>query len=128
MNYFNLILPACCACFFNACANVFWKFEFSKNTFIFSGLESIIKVFFSINIIIGIIFYICSMLLFFYMLSNFKLSVIVPLTSLTYIFNLIAAYLIFHEKVSFLHLIGTLIIIIGIIILFQAPIIIEKNN
>jgi len=123
MSYVKLAVPIIFACLFNAVANTFWKYEFTQKPFEFNSISKIIQTFFSLNIIVGILFYIGSMLLFFYMLSNFKLSVIIPLTSLTYIFNLLAAYFIFHENVHTNNIIGTIIIIVGIAVLSQASIV-----
>lgn len=123
MNFLKLLLPVIFACLFNTAANALWKAEFMKRPFQFTDFSKLIAVFFSPKISIGILFYMGSMLLFFYMLSNFKLSLIIPLTSLTYVFNMVSAYFVFNEKISVYSLIGTLIIIIGIVILSQAPII-----
>jgi len=54
------------------------------------------------------------------MLSNFKLSAIIPITSLTYIFNIIAAVLIFKENINIMQATGTVVIIIGLLILSRA--------
>jgi len=105
----------------NTVANYFWKIELAKNPFDASSLGKILSTFFSLNIIIGIFFYITSMMLFLYMLTHFKLSIIAPLTAMTYIFNISMAYLLFREKVHAKGVIGAAVIIIGIIILSQTP-------
>jgi len=122
MEFIKIVIPALSACLCNTFANYFWKIELAKNPFDISSLWKIISLFLSLNIIIGIIFYIASMMLFLYMLSHFKLSLIVPLTVFTYIFNILMAYIIFHEKVYTQSIIGTIVIISGIIILSQTPV------
>jgi drug/metabolite transporter (DMT)-like permease len=102
------------ACFCNATANTLWKLQFDKNPFIIASLSDVIPTFFTLNIIGGVFAYICSMLMFFYLLSHYNLSAIIPLTCLTYIFNLIAAYMIFNERLNPNQLIGTAILIFGI--------------
>ncbi len=60
------------------------------------------------------------MLLFFYMLSNYKLSTIIPVTSMTYIINILVARFYFHESVGKIQILGTVIIILGLLILSRA--------
>ena len=126
MEFIKIVIPAFSACMCNAIANYFWKTELAKNPFNISSLSKIISLFFCFNIIIGIFFYIISMMLFLYMLSNFKLSLIVPLTVFTYVLNILSAYIIFREKIYTQSIIGTVVIILGIIILSQTPIGISK--
>lgn len=122
MNFIKMVIPIILACFCNACANTFWKIQFSRNKFTIDGISSIIKTFLSYNIIIGVLFYVVSMLIFFYLLSNYKLSEVVPLTALTYIFNILSAYYIFNEKISTYSIVGTVIIVTGVIVLSQNPV------
>ena len=126
MAFIKIVIPAFCACTCNAIANYFWKIELTKNPFNISSLSKIISLFLSFNIMLGIFFYIISMVLFLYMLSNFKLSLIVPLTVFTYILNILSAYIIFREKIYVQSIVGTVVIILGIIILSQTPIGISK--
>ncbi len=121
-NFIRLLIAAILACSCNAIANTFWKWHFIKQPLKINSLFDALHLALTPNIIVGIFFYIGSMLLFFFMISNYKLSLIVPLTSLTYILNLFVAYGIFHEKIYFQNIIGTLIVLIGIIILSQTPV------
>jgi len=52
-------------------------------------------------------------MLWFYIIKNFPFSIAYPLTSLTYIFGMIAAMLIFHESVSLVQWAGILCIMAG---------------
>jgi drug/metabolite transporter (DMT)-like permease len=112
----SLIIPVVLATFLNAIANTIWKLYFQKSEFPYTSLSSILELF-NIYIISGILCNIGSMLLFFYMLSKFDLSVIIPLTALTYIFNMLSAYYIFQESFDVYKISGMLIIIFGIGIL-----------
>lgn len=112
----SLIIPAVFATLLNAVANTIWKIYFQKGEFSYTSMASILGLF-NVYIMSGILCYVCSMLLFFYMLSKFDLSVIIPLTALTYIFNLLAAYYIFHESFDLYKIGGIFIIIIGICVL-----------
>lgn len=60
----------------------------------------------------GIVFAIAGVL-WLYMLKHFPLSIVYPLSSISYIFGMIAALLIFHEHVSWGQWIGVLLIMAG---------------
>jgi len=120
MSFRKLIVLAAIACICNTTANTLWKIQFNKKPLNISCFSDIIHTFLTANIIGGVFFYLFSMLLFFYMLSHFNLSVIVPVTSLTYVFNIIAAYFIFNEKLSINQLIGTGIIMLGLLVLSKS--------
>ena len=51
--------------------------------------------------------------LWFYLLKHFPLSIVYPLTSLSYIFGMAAAILIFHEQVNWVQWIGVFLIMAG---------------
>ena len=51
--------------------------------------------------------------LWFYLLKHFPLSIVYPLTSLSYIFGMAAAILIFHEQVNWVQWIGVCLIMAG---------------
>lgn len=123
MGFFNLLIPAILACMCNTGANILWKMQFDKSPISFWNLPVLVKSLLTVNIIGGICLYIISMGLFFYMLSNFRLSSVVPVTSLTYILNIAAAYLIFNEKITIHQGVGTIIIIIGLIVISKSPVI-----
>ncbi len=111
-----LLIPAIAATLLNTVANTVWKIYFQKNPLSIESLASIFQLF-NFYIITGIFCYIVSMMMFFYMLSRFELSIIIPLTALTYIFNMVAAYFIFHESFDIYKISGIMIILIGIFVL-----------
>lgn len=120
MFFIKLLIPAIIACTCNALANMFWKMRFDKVPLRFGSIQDIIGLITSPYIWTGVGCYGCSMLLFFYMLSNYKLSAIMPVTCMTYVFNIIIARLVFDESISKVQIIGTLIIILGLIVLSRA--------
>jgi undecaprenyl phosphate-alpha-L-ara4N flippase subunit ArnE len=63
----------------------------------------------------GICFGIAS-LLWMYIIKHFPLSMAYPLVSLSYVFGLIAARMVFHEDVGFSKWLGVMLIMIGCII------------
>jgi len=56
-------------------------------------------------------------LLWMYMLKNFQFSVAYPVTSIAYIFGMLAAVFIFHETIPATRWIGVGLIILGVIFL-----------
>lgn len=112
----SLFIPVLLATLLNTVANTVWKIYFQKYGFNFSSFLSLFDLV-NIYILSGVICYVGSMLLFFYMLSRFDLSVIIPLTALTYIFNMLAAYFIFQESFDIYKIGGMFVIIFGIVIL-----------
>ena len=123
MPFIRLLIPATIACACNALANMLWKMQFDKNPITrnaFASFRNFTELFLTLNIIGGVFLYICSMLLFFYMLSNFKLSQVIPVTVLTYVFNIFIAVSVFHERLAPAQIIGTAIIICGLIVLSRA--------
>ncbi len=118
--FLQLILPVTMACLCNTIGNTFWKFYFAKHTFSFTSIGGMISVLLSLQVIAGMVFYFGSMLLFFFMLSRYNLSLVIPLTSLTYIFNIAAGVLIFKEKVSMLQSLGSAIVIVGVLVIMSS--------
>lgn len=117
MKFIGLIIPAFIACTCNALANMFWKMRFDKIPLSLSSIQDIIGLICSWQIWAGIGCYGTSMLLFFYMLSNYKLSSIMPVTCMTYIFNVVIAKVVFNENISKTQIMGIMIIITGLIVL-----------
>ncbi|TLS52053.1 hypothetical protein FE782_11830 [Paenibacillus antri] len=100
--------------------NLLWKWQFSKHPLDLSSIASIAGTFMSWKVLLGGLGYFCSMVLFFYLLSNYKMSVIIPLQSITYLLNLAVAVALFKEKMSLGQAFGTAIIMIGIVVLLRA--------
>lgn len=108
------------ACLCNTVGNALWKSYFAKHPFSLSSFGGVLSVLFSLQVLLGILCYFGSMLLFFYMLSRYNLSLVIPLTSLTYIFNIAAGILMFKEKMSPLQAWGSAIVFIGIIVIMSS--------
>lgn len=117
MEFLKVVFPMAMACLCNTVANTLFKIEFSSNPFNPTGIISIIKTFLSVKILIGVAFYGLSMLIFFYSLSRYKMSIVVTLTSLTYVFNFVVAFLIFKEKISINSILGGAVILMGLLII-----------
>ncbi len=82
-----------------------------------SNSETIIKLLKNKNIYIGGFLYLLSALLNIYILRYLDYSVVLPLTSITYIWTLIISYCILKEKISFKKILGITLIILGAIVI-----------
>lgn len=122
MAFFRLLIPAAIACICNALANMFWKMRFDKIPLSFSSIRDVGGLLLSPHIWAGLCCYGCSMLLFFYMLSNYKLSSIMPVTCMTYVFNIVIARAVFHEPIGRMQILGTAIVICGLIVLSRGSV------
>lgn len=113
---FKLFLLAMINSLCNTLANASWKYQFSKQALDVSSIGGIIKTCFQFNVLLGVFFYAVSMLTFFYLLSNYKISSVIPLLAMNYIFNLVVAYIFFKDTISMVQILGMLLIILGIVV------------
>lgn len=68
----------------------------------------------------GIISYGFSLLLWFYVLTQFELSKAYPLVSLGYVFTLILGYYFLNDSVTFIRVLGVLFILVGVILISKS--------
>lgn len=68
----------------------------------------------------GLLIYVISTIVWFLVLSRADLSFAYPLVSIGYIFSSIAAYCCLHETLSFTRILGTLVIITGVVLICQS--------
>lgn len=71
----------------------------------------------SFRIMLGIFLMASSFLLWFYILSLFRLSQAFPLSSITFIFTVFLAAIFLGEQITWNNIIGTLIICVGVFVL-----------
>ena len=83
---------------------------FLKNA---SGTESVVKMFENINLYIGGGLYIVSAILNIIVLRFFDYSVVLPMTSLTYIWTILISCVIFKENITKKTFIGVIAIFVG---------------
>ena len=81
-----------------------------------SGEAGIIAMLKNINLYVGGFLYLLSAVINIWVLKWLDYSVVLPLTSLTYIWTMVLAYVILKEKITRGKFIGNLIIIAGIIV------------
>jgi len=79
--------------------------------------QVIIKTIFETYLYIGIILYIGSAFLNILVLKELPYTVVLPLTSITYIWSFLLAYILLDEKIGFKKILGILFIIVGCFLL-----------
>ena len=82
-----------------------------------SGSNALIDMLKNINLYIGGFLYVSSAVLNIWLLKILDYSVILPLTSLTYIWTMILSYFILKEKITVKKIAGVCLILVGAIII-----------
>lgn len=80
-----------------------------------SGTEGIFAMLKNVNLYIGGFLYLASAVLNIWILRYLDYSVVLPLTSLTYIWTMVLSYLILKEKITKKKIGGVVLILIGAI-------------
>ncbi len=97
---------------------VFWKLGISNAGGFYINdqniLDNIIRILINPQVILGFIVYIFATVIFMYLLSNYEVSFIIPISSVSYVFALLAGKYIFSEIISNTNIIGVLLIMIGV--------------
>lgn len=88
----------------NAFGKFQWSFAFFKT--VFSNIPFALS---GISIV-------SALAIWFYVLKKFEFSVAYPMTSISFVFGLLAAYFIFHEAVVWTRWLGVAVIILGVIL------------
>ncbi len=96
------------------CGQVLWKMAVTKT----EGYSY--KLLMNPFILLGILTYGLSTVLWLYILSKMPFSIAYALTSTTYAFSLFAGYFIFNEAISVYKIIGTTLILAGVIFFAKA--------
>lgn len=81
-----------------------------------SGSESLMFLIRNPNLYIGIILYGTAALLNVWILRYLDYSVVLPLTSLTYVWTMILSYLVLKEKITKRKIIGVMLILVGAVL------------
>jgi len=83
------------------------------------NLLQISTLFVNVHVVLGLMSYALSSIFWLIALSREDLSFVYPFISLTFIIILFSSFFIFQEKIGFSRILGTSIIIIGLIILVR---------
>lgn len=82
-----------------------------------SGSNGLIEMLRNVNLYIGGFLYVTSAVLNIWLLKILDYLVILPLTSLTYIWTMVLSYFILKEKITLKKMVGVCLILIGAIII-----------
>lgn len=80
-----------------------------------SGSDGLLNLIRNVNLYIGAFLYLISSILNIWMLKSLDYSVVLPLTSLTYIWTMMLSYAILKEKITKKKIEGVLLILLGAI-------------
>jgi multidrug transporter EmrE-like cation transporter len=80
------------------------------------NLPSIIKTFFTPEVFFGFVLYGLSAILWLFVLQKFPLTVAYPFLSLTYVIILIAGVFWLQEPLSFIKVVGVILILLGVVL------------
>lgn len=80
-----------------------------------SGIDGFISLIKNINLYIGGSLYLASAVLNIFILKYLDYSVVLPLTSLTYIWTMVLSYMILKEKITKKKIVGVVLILVGAI-------------
>ncbi|MGA2262688.1 MAG: EamA family transporter [Acidobacteriota bacterium] len=70
-------------------------------------------------VIAGFVVYIIATGFFMFLLSKFDISLVIPISSVSFVFSLIAGAYIFHEQISLTRVTGVFVIITGILMVLK---------
>ena len=98
-----------------AIGQVLWKTGVTGHSF--KDINSILAVFTSPLILLGIVVYGLTTILWLYILSQAQISFVYPIQALAFIFVLIAGVFLFHESVSITRIIGIAVIFLGVVLI-----------
>ena len=85
-----------------------------------NAIEKVISILKTPELLVGLLFYGVSAVLFILVLTRVKLSVAAPAVSITYIISVLIGYFFFQESITMRHLIGFALIICGVVLVVKA--------
>lgn len=91
-----------------------WKLGLVRKENPFESMRSIFELVFSPFILGGLVLYGMTTILWLFILSRVQISVAYPMQSVAYIISAIGAYYLFGESLTWLKILGCLIILIGV--------------
>jgi drug/metabolite transporter (DMT)-like permease len=97
---------------------VLWKIGIQKAGGFYLPEQSILgnlfRILFNGWVFSGFVVYAVATGFFMWLISKFDISLIIPITSVAFIYSLLAGYFIFGEQISLLRVFGVLLIIAGV--------------
>lgn len=123
MNMFKVVLLSVFTTLLITTGQVLWKIGLQKIGGFYlaekSILENIIRIVFNGWIFSGFVVYALATGFFMWLLSKFDISLVIPITSVAFIYSLLAGYWIFHENISPMRIVGVIFIIFGVFLVVR---------
>ena len=110
---FKLIITAIVQSAFLALAQYFMKIGVDRLVD-FSMSWTFFKSLMNWQLGLSLLLYIIGMVIYLFMLKNYELSVVYPLTSISYIFTILLAMFLLGESVSVVRWVGVLLVMLGV--------------
>jgi drug/metabolite transporter (DMT)-like permease len=118
MNMFKVVLLSFFTTFLVTSGQVLWKIGLQKIGGFYlaekSILENVVRIISNGWIFSGFVVYAIATGFFMWLLSKFEISLVIPISSVAFIYSLMAGYWIFHETISPLRIVGVLFIVFGV--------------
>lgn len=84
-----------------------------------SLIANLFRVLFNGWVFAGFVVYAIATGFFMWLLSKYDISLVIPISSVSFIFSLIAGSLIFHEHINPLRLVGVFLIMLGVFLVVK---------
>jgi drug/metabolite transporter (DMT)-like permease len=85
----------------------------------YSLLGNLFRILMNPFVIAGFVVYIIATGFFMFLLSKYDISLVIPISSVSFVFSLIAGAYIFHEQISLMRISGVFVIIAGILMVLK---------
>lgn len=123
MNMFKVVLLSFFTTFLITSGQVLWKIGLQKIGGFYiaekSILGNVVRIISNGWIFSGFVVYAIATGFFMWLLSKFEISLVVPISSVAFIYSLMAGYWIFHETISPLRIVGVLCISVGVFLVVR---------
>ncbi len=110
---FKLIITAIIQSAFLAIAQFFMKVGMDK-VVDYSMSWAFFRSFMNWQLGLSLLLYVIAMVIYMFMLKSYSLSVVYPLTSISYIFTILLAMFFLGEAVPFVRWVGVLVVMLGV--------------
>lgn len=84
-----------------------------------SIFENVFRILFNGWVFSGFVVYAVATGFFMWLISKFDISLIIPITSVAFIYSLLAGYFIFNEQISLVRIFGVLLIVAGVFLVVK---------
>ena len=86
----------------------------------YGAFANLIRILTNPFVIAGFVTYIIATGFFMFLLSKYDISLVIPISSVSFVYSLIAGAYIFHEQVSPFRVMGVVVIIAGILMVLKS--------